>query len=408
MALTGEIVQEVKSHVNSLYWQYSNLQLPYHNLLHTERVVKHAEKICHYYELPDADRFIVATAAWFHDAGYLLGDASGHEISGAEAAAVFLRSKNVEEETIEKVKNCILATRMPQHPQTLLEEIVCDADVYDLGTDQFKVNDANMHKEKELLTGKYITKQEWRKQTIRFLEGHHYHTSYAKEKVEPVKQDHLQKLKTKFLEKGGAYAPFENSPSNAPLYEEENENETDKKVKRPTRGIETMFRLTSANHLKLSDMADSKANIMISVNSIIVSVLLSVLLRKLEEFPNLVIPTIIFLTVCVLAIVFAVLATRPKISSGTFTKEDIYEKRTNLLFFGNFHKMSLEEYEWGMKEMMKDKEYLYGSLIKDIYYLGVVLGKKYKLLRISYSIFMFGFVISVMAFAIAIFFFPNN
>jgi hypothetical protein len=70
--------------------------------------------------------------------------------------------------------------------------------------------------------------------------------------------------------------------------------------------------------------------------------------------------------------------------------------------------MSLEEYEWGMKELMKDSNYLYSSLIKDIYFLGVVLGRKYKLLRISYSIFMFGFVISVLAFAIAIFFFPNN
>jgi HD superfamily phosphodiesterase len=404
MPITEDIIQEVKAHVNALFWQHSNLQLPYHNLLHTERVVKHAEKMCGYYNLENADRFIVITAAWFHDTGYLLGEASEHEKNGVEAASVFLRSKNADEESIEKVKRCILATKMPQSPQTLLEEIVCDADVFDLGTDQFKINDANMHKEKELLTEEYVTKQEWRKQTIRFLEAHHYHTSYAKEKAGPVKQDHLEKLKTKFLEKGGAYAPFENSPSNAPLYEEE--KETHAKIKEPTRGIETMFRLTSANHLKLSDMADSKANIMISVNSIIVSVLLSVLLRKLEEFPNLVIPTIIFLTVCVLAIVFAVLATRPKISSGTFMKEDIHQKRTNLLFFGNFHKMTVEEYEWGMKEMMKDKDYLYGSLIKDIYYLGVVLGKKYKLLRISYSIFMFGFVISVLAFAIAIFFFP--
>ncbi len=211
-------------------------------------------------------------------------------------------------------------------------------------------------------------------------------------------------MKNKFLEKGGSYLP----EVPLPTAEEIKAAAKREKENRPDRGIETMFRLTSSNHLELSSMADSKANIMISVNSIIVSVLLSVLLRKLEEFPNLVIPTIIFLTVCVTTIVFAVLATRPKVNSGTFTKDDIYQKRTNLLFFGNFHKMNLDEYEWGMKEMMKDRDYLYGSLIKDIYFLGVVLGRKYKMLRISYSIFMFGFVISVLAFAIAIFFFPNN
>jgi predicted metal-dependent HD superfamily phosphohydrolase len=404
MALSDEIIKEVKAHINALYWQYSHLQLPYHNLIHTERVVKAAEKICHHYELPESDRMIVLAAAWFHDAGYLLGDAGEHEKTGAEAAAVFLRSKNVEEETIEKVRGCIMATKMPQQPKNFLEEIVCDADVFDLGTEQFKVNDANMHKEKELLGNNYITKQEWRQQTIKFLEIHHYFTSFVQEKNNPVKAAHLEKLKSKFLEKGGAYTP----PVSEPTPEEIKAAKKKEKENIPERGIETMFRLTSANHLELSSMADSKANIMISVNSIIVSVLLSVLLRKLEEYPNLVIPTIIFLTVCVTTIVFAVLATRPKISSGIFTKEDIGEKKTNLLFFGNFHKMNLEEYEWGMKEMMKDKEYLYSSLIKDIYFLGVVLGRKYKLLRISYSIFMFGFVISVLAFAIAIFFFPNN
>ncbi|MGE5108519.1 MAG: Pycsar system effector family protein [Sphingobacteriales bacterium] len=402
MALTEEIVTEVKAHVSSLFWQYSNMQLPYHNLLHTERVVKAAEKISAHYDLPAEDKLIITTAAWFHDVGYLLGIPEEHEIRGTETAAIFLRSKNMDEPTIEKVKGCILATKMPQNPQNLLEEIVCDADVFDLGTDQFKVNDNNMHKEKELISGKYITKQEWRQQTIKFLEAHHYFTSYANEKAGTIKAENLEKLKTKFLEKGGAYIPVTTEPTP----EEIKAARKKEKENTPERGIETMFRITSANHLKLSDMADSKANIMISVNSIIVSVLLSVLFRRLEEFPNLKIPTIIFLAVCVLTIVFAVLATRPKISTGKFTKEDIDQKKTNLLFFGNFHKMTLEEYEWGMMEMMKNKDYLYGSLIKDIYFLGVVLGRKYRLLRIAYSIFMFGFVIAVLSFAVAIFFFP--
>ena len=130
------------------------------------------------------------------------------------------------------------------------------------------------------------------------------------------------------------------------------------------------------------------------------------LIKVINIFSGPKIPTIIFLTVCVLTIVFAVLATRPKVSSGKFTKQDIDQKKTNLLFFGNFYKMTLEEYEWGMQEMMKNKDYLYSSLIKDIYFLGVVLGRKYRLLRIAYSIFMFGFVIAVISFGIAIFFFP--
>jgi hypothetical protein len=163
-----------------------------------------------------------------------------------------------------------------------------------------------------------------------------------------------------------------------------------------------MFRVASENHITLSGMADTKSNIMISINSIILSVIISVLFRKLEEFPNLLIPTLMLVTTCLITIVFAILATRPHISSGKFTQEDIKEKKTNLLFFGNFYGMELTNYDWGMREMMKDADYLYGSLIKDIYFNGKVLARKYKLLRISYSFFMFGFVASIIGFTVVL------
>ncbi|MNS24188.1 hypothetical protein D3C72_560230 [compost metagenome] len=91
-----------------------------------------------------------------------------------------------------------------------------------------------------------------------------------------------------------------------------------------------------------------------------------------------------------------------------FSKDDIENKRANLLYFGNFYKMSLKDYEWGIQEVMKDKDFLYGSMTRDIYNLGLVLGRKYKMLRIAYNIFMFGFVISVLSFAIAAFFFAKD
>src|SRR5688572_7154859 len=161
-----------------------------------------------------------------------------------------------------------------------------------------------------------------------------------------------------------------------------------------------MFRTTSQNHLMLSQMADTKANILITINSIILSVVVSVLVRKLEENPVLLVPTIMLVTVCLTTTVFAILSTRPNLSDGRFTRDDIKGKKINLLFFGNFHGMDVSEYEWSMKEMMKDADYLYGSLIKDIYYLGKVLGKKYKFLRLAYTIFMFGFVISILSFVV--------
>src|SRR5690606_6159084 len=129
-------------------------------------------------------------------------------------------------------------------------------------------------------------------------------------------------------------------------------NKKDKK--KSERGVETMFRVTSTNHLQLSALADNKANIMISVNSIILSIVVTVLVRKLEEYPNYMIPTFLLVATCLTAMVFAILATRPKVSTGVVTKEDIDKKQGNLLYFGNFHQMSLSAYKGGMHALMED------------------------------------------------------
>ena len=182
------------------------------------------------------------------------------------------------------------------------------------------------------------------------------------------------------------------------------EKDTIKKSKEPKaeRGIDTMFRTTLNNHNNLSGLVDNKANILLSVNAIIISVSLTTIIPKLDNPSNahLIIPTLILIISSVIAITFAILATRPSVTKGSFTRTEVDEKKVNLLFFGNFYKMSFEDYNWAMNELMKDKEYLYNSMIKDLYHLGKVLEKKYRLLRTTYNIFMFGIIISVLAFLI--------
>lgn len=409
-----QIVNDIAQYVTDIFKKNENATLAYHNLDHTKGVVEATEQIAAHYKLSDDDLLAVYAAAWFHDVGYVLSGANEHEVSGAKAAAEYLAEKNVNAEIIEKVKGCILATKMPQSPKNLLEEITCDADLFHLGSEKYKDISKLMRKEKEMTKGVTLTGAEWRTENIKFLESHHYFTAYAQALLKQGKENNIRELKEKQEDKLQKKAAKANEQKATLVNEAKDEAVKTKaerkkeKENRPERGIETMFRLTSSNHLDLSGMADSKANIMISVNAIIVSVLLSVLLRRLEEYPNLTIPMIIFLVTCVLTMIFAVLATRPTITTGTFTQEDIKAKRANLLFFGNFYKMRLQDYESGMHEMLKDREFLYSSLIRDIYFLGVVLGKKYRLLRIAYNIFMFGFVISVLAFAIAAFYFPDN
>ena len=135
--------------------------------------------------------------------------------------------------------------------------------------------------------------------------------------------------------------------------------------KKSDRGIETMFRNVMRTHVSFSSMADGKASIMISVNTLLLGAIFTILASKLDANPYLIIPSVVLTIVSLTTLVFAVLVTRPSISSGVFTRKDIENKDTNLLFFGNFHKMNLDDFTWGMTEMMEDKNYLYGSMIKD-------------------------------------------
>jgi len=173
------------------------------------------------------------------------------------------------------------------------------------------------------------------------------------------------------------------------------------KKEQPDKGIETMFRVSSSNHQRLSDMADNKANIMITVNAIILSAVISLLVRRLEDQPYLILPTILLISISLVAMIFSILSTRPNIPPGTFAPQDVDGKKVNLLFFGNFYKMSLPDYKEAMLKIMEDRDMLYGNLIMDGYAQGVVLGKKYRLLRIAYNIFMFGLIASVIAFFVA-------
>jgi len=392
-----DVLDHVERYVERMFSEKESSNLIYHNLSHTEYVAKHAKAIAIHYNLTEDDLFIVQAAAWFHDVGYLSGQ-ENHESKSASLAAEFLRSHQVPAHIIDAVQGCILSTRMPQQPQTLRQQIVCDADLYHLGSDNFQDRSKLMRQEAQLVAGKKIKKEKWRAKTIELLTQHQFHTDYCRNILEGKKQQNLLNLKNEAISNA-------ESTLAAVAQELQTQTATAKDVKKkdkPERGIETMFRISSNNHQRLSDMADNKAHIMISTNSIILSVVLSILLRKLENNTHLIVPTMMLLTVCLITIVFSILATRPSVPSGSFSNEDIEKKQVNLLFFGNFYRMSLQDYQKGMHAMMDDRDFLYGSLIRDLYSQGVVLGRKYKLMRAAYSVFMFGIVASVVAFVIAV------
>ncbi|HVZ57374.1 MAG TPA: Pycsar system effector family protein [Chitinophagaceae bacterium] len=393
------LVSEAQIYASDLLHGKISKSLSFHNIEHTQDVVAAAKKLADHYQLGEADREVLLLAAWFHDTGYIHGRMEGHEESSVLIANQFFSERAAQEDLVARVASCIRATKIPQSPANLVEQILCDADLYHLGDSSFKRKNKQLRKEMSFFSGQEISKKKWRKVNIEFLENHRYFTEYALEHLQPVQDRYLADLR----QDGEADEPDPERVLISVAQELKDESLTKKKKEkeeRTERGISTVFRIMAANHANLSHMADNKAHIMISVNSIILSVVISLLIRHLDEHQNLVIPTIVLVGFCASATIFAVLATRPKIIGGTFTKDDIHNKTTNLLFFGNFHKMSLDDYDWAMKQMLNDRDYLYESIIKDIYYLGVVLAMKYRYLRISYNIFMIGIIVAAVAFGL--------
>lgn len=393
-----QLQEDVEKHVGDYFHTHSDPRLVYHNLEHTEKVVNAAQQIANHYQLNEQDFFTVTVAAYFHDTGYF-EDALNHEAKGAALADDFLAKHKVNQEIRDQVKSAILATKIPQQPKSEIDKILCDADLFHLGLADFRTKGKLMHKENELIYKKDISKSEWRKKDIQFMESHHYHTDYATLLLSDQKQKNIEKLKSKLTAQEVINTELEEPKNFAPVIV--NDKKKKDKDNRPDKGIETMFRITSANNQRLSDMADNKAHILITVNSIMLSLIVSLLLRRLEDHGNLIIPTFILLMVSLTCVVVSILSTRPSIPKGEFTQEDMDKKKVNLLFFGNFYKMSLPSYTDGMIKVMNDKDFLYGTLITDVYSQGVVLGRKYKLIRLAYNIFMFGLIAAVLAFVIA-------
>jgi predicted metal-dependent HD superfamily phosphohydrolase len=401
--MDDHIVKEAEGYIRALFEKESREGLSYHDIVHTEYVAKQASLIGQHSGLTPEDINTAVLAAWFHDSGFVIRS-EGHEKESQAIARKFLHSRGVSRDLIEKVLACIRATEMPQDPgDNILAKVLCDADMAYLSEDFYIRRTNLLRKEWNHESDQKLTKKAYYKETIELFENHHYFTDYGKKTFSPGKEKNLQLLHS-LLKRIKKKENDKAARSKAKRKKLERKIE---KEKMPGRGVESMFRLTARNQINLSSIADNKANILISINTIVLTVLVSIGIGKISDYPVITIPAIFFVSTCLITIIFAILSTRPKISSGKFSKEDIHNKRINLLFFGNFYNMEMDEYEWAVKEMMEDSDYLYSSMIRDQYSLGKVIANKYRLLRIAYTIFMIGLIISSLLFAVFILFVPQ-
>ncbi|MTG98443.1 MULTISPECIES: Pycsar system effector family protein [Myroides] len=377
------ILQKVEEHIFQIHKDTLSHQYTYHNFNHTLRVVNGLEEILIHQPMSEKDTEILRYAAWFHDVGYI-NSLEEHEERGAQMAQTFLLENGVDVDVVLQVMQLIRATKLDYIPDNDLECIIKDADFAHFSDDNYVEVSNLLRKELQSLNHKTYTDLEWHEQNRDvMLYRHRYYTAYAQQNWQPKKQENLLAI----------------------LKEIEKIKEKKKKKEKveTNRTIDTLFRTTLRNHTQLSAIADRKANILLSVNAIIISICLSTLIPKLDSPSNahLIYPTFILMIFSVATIIFAILSTRPKVTSGKFTREQVENREVNLLFFGTFHQMPYQEYEDTLMNIMKDKGYLHHALTKDLYSLGAVLNRKYRFLNITYTVFTVGILVSVISFVYA-------
>lgn len=398
MNITTETLHETALFVKEYFTTEFSAAFCFHNYSRTVNIVRNCDAIGVAMKLKNEEQKYLHIAAWFLETGY----AKNYEQPQKESVlnvTTYLTQKGIDSEIIKTIEEVILATRIPQQPLTLMAQIICDASMYHLAEKDIMNNVENLRQEIKTIQQKEYSIKDWLAKMITDINEHFYFTSEAKDLFEKKKQKHKAVLQKQLdeLQNFSEEQTEANSTVTTPNF---NNNPSFEEIKLE-RGVETFFRITERRHMELSTKAHDKAGLLISVNSIVISIVLSVLITKLEDNKFLLLPTLFLIITCAVTIVLSIISTRPRILKINSKNKHTAHDEVNILFFADSTKLSLHDYKAEMKKTYENKTLLYDSLSRDIYYQGLVLVWKYKYINIAYNIFMYGFIITILSFMIA-------
>lgn len=385
----SQLVKDAQTYVSGILESGLTSDHLYHDLEHTLSAKVAAVTLAEKYHLSEAETEILALGALFHDTGFTK-TYDGHEDVSIEIVKTFLNDKKFPPEKTEQVAGIIEVTKMGVEPKNLLQKIMKDADFNVLGEQTYQTKGERLRHEWEVFQKKTLTDEEWLEENYKFWLGHKFYTGEAQVMFGKAKKNHLKKLtktveKLKKKKKGVGNAEFQS-------------------ILEGNRSAQMMFKTTLRNHIDLTAIADNKSNMMLSISALIITIAMPLLAGNLQDNKYLLIPVALLMITCILAIIFATLATRPVKTPGTTDLSRIPKGETNLFFYGNFYKMSLDDYKKGIREVSGNDDILDNSVVMDLFFLGKALGRKFQLLRYCYSSFMIGMTLTVIAFALALFF----
>ncbi len=391
-----DLVENAGERILSLFNERADARLVFHNYSFTVDLLEHTLEIAKAEKADKEERLLVQLAAWFFHAGRLF-DYEHPERESLRLAGEFLQEEGVDSEHRALVLDCLEQALGKERASLHLARWLQDAVTINTFIAKAESRRPLLHLEWELMMRRRLDKVEWAQYWLQQLFSLKLYTHMARLRYEAPLAQQLRELK-KVIEKGGGAVDDPQRLKSRRFHTLEKN--------RPTRAVQTFFRTNYRNHINLSSIADNKANIMISVNSILISVLITILTYQniTQNRPIILLPVVIFLVTGLASLIFAVLSARPKVTQLNEQQDDPEKIKRNIVFFGNFVHLDLEDYENAMDKVFRDNELLYGNMTRDLYFLGKVLDKKYRYLSISYNIFMLGFVATVTSFLLAILF----
>ena len=387
------MIKDVSEFVFNLFKAKLKPDFVYHNYSHTLQTVKACKRLSRSYNLTSRDYEVLMLAAWFHDTGFT-ETYIGHEEASVGIMKSYLKD-NYTIDDIAEIEKLILSTKHEAEADGSLQEILNDADYISVGSKKFNHRADLLRIEWERILQKKYTEKEWADVQLQFLIDTGFKTEEAVLQFNEQRELNIRKQRITVEKLSGK----ENKTTDAQT----------KKPNKEGRGIETLYRSVYDNHINLTSIADNKANIMISINTIIISLVITLFgtgftFSTTDEVGSIrfVFPMAFLLLTSLLAVVFAILSARPNVTSKE--KYELTKKDSSILFFGNFAQLQVKEFVDQIKLLKDQKSELYDNMSVDIYHLGSVLVRKYRLLTWSYNIFMFGMIACAVGFIVIMLF----
>lgn len=396
MEMKNGIVDIAEKQLLSLYNQANVNRLVYHDfkmLAQTAQLVFDIAAASP--SISDEEMEAVQLAAWFQYAS-LLSDKKLNAEKSIEAARSCLENTHYPEQGIALVERAIREVHGSRFIQSEVAQLLNDANVAYAYTSHYQNLNPLKRLEEEVLNNERLENLQWEQDSHQQLFAQRFYLSFSKKEYEGL-------LSQNILEQEARIQNLVRKKQRSDVLGQGLRKFQGLERKLPERATQTFFRANYRNHINLSSIADNKANIMIGINAIMMTIVVSVLSYGNIAFerPIILMPVVMFLFTGLASMISAVLSARPKVTMLNPEGSSVEEAKKNLVFFGNFVHLSEAEYESAMDAVLRDSELMYGNMVRDLYHLGKVLDKKYRLLTLSYNIFMLGFVATMLAFLIA-------